>query len=54
MQTKAKKQKTTKTGTTDQLEFIKLNDPKLLLRWYLDKYSFVKVDLIKIADVTQR
>jgi hypothetical protein len=46
--------KTTTSGKIDTVEFIKLTDPKLLLRWYLDKYNFVKVDLVKIADVAQR
>ncbi len=48
MQTKVKKPKTTKTGQIDSLEYIKLTDPKLLLRWYLDKHDFIKVDLIRV------
>jgi len=47
MQTKAKMQKTTKTGQTDRLEYIKLTDPKLLLRWSIDKYKFIKLELIR-------
>ena len=38
----------TKTGQTDRLEYIKLTDPKLFLRWYLDKYNFVKVEYIRV------
>jgi hypothetical protein len=40
--------KTKISGQTDSLEYIKLIDPKLYLRWYLDEYQFIKVDLIKV------
>ena len=35
-------------NTTNRLEYVKLTDPKLFLRWYLDKYQFIKVDLIQV------
>ena len=33
---------------TNTLQYIKLNDPKLLLRWSLDKYKFIKVEIIQV------
>ena len=49
MQTMTMNQKIpTKLGQTDNLEYIKLTDPKLYLRWSIDKYKFIKVELIKV------
>jgi hypothetical protein len=32
------------------LEYINLSKPRMFLRWYLDEYNFLKVELIQVKD----